>query len=139
MPAGPPTVLLLHELPDGTSHVDWMIAPDSEGREPLITFRLDHRVDEMTDGQRLLARRIGDHRPAYLTYEGAVSGGRGTVRRLARGVVVSWRRAGDRWRMEVEWADPQGRSRRQELRVSRPGAAQDLWLIEGVVEGGPPV
>lgn len=139
MPAGPPTVLLLHELADGTSHVDWMIASDPRGRDPLITFRVDGRVDEMTDEQRLLARRIDDHRPAYLTYEGPVSGGRGTVRRLSRGVVVSWQRAGDRWRMNIEWTGPEGRPRCQELRVSRREAGHDAWLIERVVVGGPPV
>jgi hypothetical protein len=127
--AGPPTVLLLHELPDGTSHVDWMIATEPQGREPLVTFRVDGRVDEMTDQQRLLARRIDDHRPAYLTYEGPVSGDRGTVRRLARGVVVSWDRSGDRWRMKIEWPGPQG-PRCQDLRLSRREAGPDEWVIE---------
>ncbi len=33
------------------------------------------------------ARRIGDHRLAYLTYEGPLSGGRGHVRRIDAGTV----------------------------------------------------
>jgi len=33
------------------------------------------------------ARRIGDHRKAYLDYEGPVSGGRGDVRRVDAGLV----------------------------------------------------
>ena len=65
-----------------------MIAQDPRGRDPLVTFRVPQRVDELHAGQRLEAARIADHRPAYLTYEGPVSGDRGTVRRLARGTVV---------------------------------------------------
>ena len=129
---GRPTVLLLHELPDGTSHVDWMIAPDdTDGRELLVTFRVAGRVDELAAGGQLSARRIDDHRRAYLTYEGPVSNARGTVRRLAAGVVVSWKRDQDRWHMEIEWSDPAGGIRRQTLSVSRhlPG---DEWAIEAV-------
>ncbi len=125
-----PTVLLRHELADGTSHVDWMIAPDEmDGRELLVTFRVAGRVDELTAGGRLAARRIGDHRRAYLTYEGPVSDARGTVRRLAGGVVVSWQRDPDRWHMEIDWLGPAGGLRRQTLDVTRqrPG---DAWAIE---------
>ncbi len=125
-----PTVLLSHELPDATSHVDWMIASEPRGREPLVTFRVGSRIDEMDAGQGLLARRLDDHRAEYLTYEGRVSGNRGTVRRLTRGTVVSWERSGDRWQMEIEWPDPKGGLRRQNLRLSRRGAGSDAWLIE---------
>ncbi len=34
---------------------------------------------------RIAAERIADHRWHYITYEGPVGGGRGTVRRLDRG------------------------------------------------------
>ena len=125
-----PTVLLFHELPDATSHVDWMIASEPRGRGPLVTFRLDSRIDEMDADQGILARRIDDHRAEYLTYEGPISGDRGTVRRLTRGMVVSWERPGDRWQMEIEWPDPKGGLRRQNLRLSRRGAGSDAWLIE---------
>ena len=130
---GWPTVLLAHKLPDETSHVDWMIASEPSGREPLVTFRLARRVDEMAAGQRLLAHRIDDHRPAYLTYEGPVSVGRGTVERLTRGTVVSWQRTGDRWRMEVEWPDANGGLRRQDLRLG-PREAQRDATCEGPSE-----
>ncbi len=126
------TVLLAHELPDETSHVDWMIASEPSGREPLVTFRVGCRVDEIAAGQRVLAHRIDDHRPAYLTYEGPISGGRGTVKRLARGTVVSWQRTGDRWRMEIEWCDPNG-LRCQDLRLTRREASAEapgeVWVI----------
>ena len=125
-----PTVLLLHELPDGTNHVDWMIVPDDmDGHELLVTFRVAGRVDELTAGGRLAATRIADHRRAYLTREGPVSEARGTVRRLADGVVVSWTRDADRWHMEIDWSDPTGGVRRQRLLVRRDGPGDD-WAIE---------
>jgi len=125
-----PTVLLSHEFPDATSHVDWMIASEPLGREPLVTFRLESRLDEIDAEQGLLARRISDHRAEYLTYEGPVSGDRGTVRRLARGTVVSWERSGDRWLMEIDWPWPNGGLRRQNLCLTRRKAGSDAWLIE---------
>lgn len=113
------TVQLLHELPDGTSHVDWMIARDQAGREPLISFRLPRRIDELKPGQRMAAERIADHRPAYLDYEGAVSDKRGTVRRVAWGTVVSEHRQGSSWDLEIRWEDRgDGMSIRQRLRLA---------------------
>jgi hypothetical protein len=124
-----PTVQLLHELPDGSRHVDWMIAQDPRGRDPLVTFRVQQRVDELHAGQRLEAVRIADHRPAYLTYEGPVSGDRGTVRRLARGSVTRLDQRPDGWRMEVRWEVPQ---RPQSLAVTRQGPEEDAWMVEAL-------
>jgi hypothetical protein len=52
-------------------------------RERLAAWRLYEnpcRVDAP-----IRAERIGDHRRAYLDYEGEITGGRGRVRRLDRG------------------------------------------------------
>jgi hypothetical protein len=75
-------VLLLHELPDGSSHYDWMI--QRPGRGQLITFRLSQRIDQAPPHQ-FLGQRLPDHRPEYLGYEGEVSGNRGVVTRLSEG------------------------------------------------------
>lgn len=108
-----PTVQLRHTLPDGSSHIDWLIAQDAAGERPLITFRLArplHRSpatieahgvaavesageDEAGQGgergqsQRwaLEAERLPDHRPKYLAYEGPISNDRGAVVRIAAG------------------------------------------------------
>ncbi len=77
-------VLLLHELPDGSSHFDWMIEREPEGKAGLITFRVSVRIDRMEQG-RFEAVRLADHREAYLSLEGEVSGGRGKVSRVATG------------------------------------------------------
>src|SRR5262245_31688638 len=48
----------------------------------LRTWAIDAPIVPDVD---LPARQLPDHRIAYLAYEGEVSGGRGTVRRLDRG------------------------------------------------------
>lgn len=124
---GRPTVLLLHELPDKTRHVDWMIAQDPRGRDPLITFRLDERVDQLAQGKRTTARRIADHRSLYLEYQGRIEPDRGSVTRLARGVVVSGRLEHESGLLEVHWVTAAGGGRRQTLRLDRRGPCD--WLI----------
>lgn len=46
----------------------------------------------LADGQTIAARALPDHREVYLCYEGRLSGGRGSVRRLVSGEyeVVLW-------------------------------------------------
>lgn len=79
------TVLLHHELPDGSSHFDWMLALDEPASRPLLTWRCERRADEAAPGEILVVERIGDHRVDYLRYEGAIAGERGWVRRVASG------------------------------------------------------
>jgi hypothetical protein len=77
-------VLLRHELPDGSGHFDWLL--DRSGRPDLLAFRVQERIDQLGQGARgFTATRLADHRRAYLTYEGPVSGGRGAVTRVAEG------------------------------------------------------
>lgn len=80
----PRMVLLCHELPDGSWHFDWMIETPGQAEGPLRTLRVHERPDA---ADRFTAELLPDHRRAYLDYEGPVSGGRGTVRRVASGIV----------------------------------------------------
>lgn len=82
-----PTVELRHDLPDGTWHIDWMLATDQAPESPLLTFRLVRSVHSLEPGESLAATRLTDHRHAYLEYEGEVSGGRGRVKRVSSGFV----------------------------------------------------
>ncbi len=66
-----------------------MVGQDSAGRLPLITFRCGARVDELVEGQMMNVIRLANHRPAYLDFEGPISGDRGFVTRVARGEVVA--------------------------------------------------
>jgi hypothetical protein len=80
-----PTALLRHTRDADDVHFDWLIAQDEAACEPLITLQVPRAVHEMTANETVVARRIPDHRTAYLTYEGPVSGDRGQVSRVARG------------------------------------------------------
>jgi hypothetical protein len=92
-------------------HWDFMLEADGT----LVTWAIDSPI---RPGVELPARRLADHRLAYLDYEGAISGGRGRVSRIDRGVyhVAAWsdrcirvelRGARFRGRSELTWADAQ--------------------------------
>jgi len=68
-------VILEHDW-DGV-HYDLMF----EQGERLLTWRLDSRLQPGVQS----ATKLQDHRKDYLTYEGLVSGNRGSVRRVAEG------------------------------------------------------
>jgi hypothetical protein len=74
-----PRFSVLEHAHEGT-HWDWLFEPPEGG--PLWTFALDALP---TPGQPLPARKLPDHRPLYLDYEGPISRNRGTVRRLDSG------------------------------------------------------
>lgn len=108
-----PTVMLRHDLPgdseDELWHVDWLLAREPEAASPLMSFRLERPLHELPVGAAMFAMRIHDHRTTYLTYEGPIPGNRGTVARIAGGLILAvhsgesgqveldlrWRTAGD--------------------------------------------
>lgn len=74
-------VILFHELPadnERDSHWDLMLL-DGDG---LLTWALE--ANPLTQDQ-CSGTRLPVHRLEYLDYEGEVAGGRGAVRRVARG------------------------------------------------------
>ena len=73
-------VILEHEGSACGPHFDWMI----EAGETLATWRVAVPPAEVSPAGAA-AERIADHRTAYLSYEGPVSGGRGTVVRVEAG------------------------------------------------------
>jgi hypothetical protein len=123
--------MLVHELPDGSSHVDWLIArPDADS---LASFRLDGRVDQLRPGKTLVARRVADHRPEWLDREGTVSGGRGTARRLARGSIHFQEVLGTTWHLEIVWEGKEAVARqRLRLEPMDPQRGNDGWRVTAV-------
>lgn len=103
------TVLLLHELPDGTRHYDWMLKVEgsAEPGRPLATFRVSERID-LAEG-RFEGERIGDHREAYLTFEGDIGHRRGRVTRMARGEAAIESITGTGLAVVVAWEGGPGR------------------------------
>jgi hypothetical protein len=80
----PRFVILRHETPPGyerPSHWDLML----ESGGVLRTWAL---AKEPVVGSTQTVEPLGDHRIAYLDYEGPVSGGRGTVSRCDEGEYV---------------------------------------------------
>lgn len=74
--------VLLHQLPEGSresDHFDLLL--EHEGT--LLTWRL--AIEPLLENARSLATKLPDHRLVYLTYEGPISGNRGTVTRVAEG------------------------------------------------------
>jgi hypothetical protein len=96
MSAMPRFVLLEHDHPE--LHWDFML----EDGPVLKTWRLAHPFGE--PGQVIAATALGDHRIAYLDYEGPVSGNRGHVIRRLSGTyrMVEGDFGGDRIVMDLE-------------------------------------
>ena len=91
-------VILQHVMKDG-EHWDLML----ETKDALATWQLREHPTQLGAGVSSIAtKRIGDHRKAYLEYEGPVSGGRGTVTRVDSG---TWRLIESdehAWRIELD-------------------------------------
>lgn len=88
-----PRYVLLEHLWHGV-HWDFML----EAGEVLRTWAIDAPIVEEQD---LPARALGNHRRAYLEYEGEVSGQRGCVRRLDQGTYRALVWAADHVRVEL--------------------------------------
>ncbi len=73
-------VILEHTV-NGGSHFDLML--EVPGQEKLRTLQLQSRL--LKPGDACGFKELEAHRRAYLEYEGEVSGGRGTVKRVERG------------------------------------------------------
>lgn len=101
-------VLLEHVLPTGERHFDWLLERPGVAEGLLLAFRVFARVDEEAAmggrGERYPAERMKDHRRVYLEFEGALTGGRGEVRRVAAGEVEEVAEDAGRVRVVVRWA-----------------------------------
>lgn len=98
-------VLLRHDLPAGSWHLDWLLEPIGRSvahpdDRVLISFRIARIGADwspLIGGGQVRAARMPDHRAAYLTFEGPLSGDRGRVTRLARGRVLELRVSDERF------------------------------------------
>jgi hypothetical protein len=81
--------VVLHHIGTGEDHFDVMFERDGA----LATWGVPST--DFTVPQT--ARKKPDHRPAYLDYEGPVSGDRGSVRRVRSGTYRLCESAPDRW------------------------------------------
>lgn len=89
-------VLHLHSG-QGSDHWDFML----QAGEALVTWQLPESPLGLCPGSSLPARRLADHRSAYLLYEGPVSHNRGAVRAEDRGRCRVLACRADLWRLEL--------------------------------------
>lgn len=114
-----PFVVLRHEQRDGV-HFDVMI----QHGDALATWKCAAPPEQ---GGPLACERIGDHRLAYLTYEGPISGDRGSVTRHDAGTcdVIAWEAA----RVEVVF---RGTRLVGTVVFTRRAAGDQSWTLERV-------
>lgn len=116
----PRFVVLAHDHP--TLHWDFML----EDGDKLHTWRLAQAPDAVGPVD---AEPLGDHRLAYLDYEGPLSGGRGEVRRWDHGEYDLLESTSQR--IVVRLA---GKRLRGEARLERSGIAPN-WIFR--LDGAP--
>ena len=115
-------VIILH-TGHGPEHYDLMLEMLEAG-EALATWRLERDCLDLRPSEALAARKLPDHRRAYLSYQGPVSGGRGRVTRVHAGTYETLDRRSDRLVVRL---DSPGASATFELaRTAEPG---DEWRI----------
>ena len=108
-----PRFAVLEHRWDGV-HWDFLL----EHGETLRSWALGAPI---APGREVPARALPDHRLVYLEYEGAVSGGRGTVRRVDAGQYEARTWAADLVRIRLTGAQLSGEA---ELRRIQVGAAE---------------
>jgi hypothetical protein len=79
------------------AHYDLML----EDGQALATWRIDRLPIALGRHESVPAERLADHRPAYLTYQGPVSRGRGTVRIFDAGTYHLIARSEGAWRVDL--------------------------------------
>lgn len=95
-------VVLLHTLPDGSSHFDWLIdQPRLTQEHRLLAWRCSTRPDEPM--APFSAHQMPDHRAHYLTYQGPLTDNRGQVQRVAVGEVIALTATADHADLTIRW------------------------------------
>jgi len=112
------TVVLRHELVDGSFHFDWLLelrrGSDPDGRD-LLSFRAPSNLSTWTRGGSGVLERTPDHRRLYLRFEGPLDGARGSVRRVGEGAFELIERTPSSEVVEVTWRTPGVRKQRVSL------------------------
>lgn len=115
----PRFVLLLHETPPGyprPTHYDLML----ERGDVLWTWAM---AELPTGDNKIAAERLGDHRRAYLEFEGAIAGDRGSVRRIDWGDYELLSES----RSEIE-LHLDGQALRGKLKLTQDADSQRWWV-----------
>ena len=104
----------------GELHYDLMLSVG----EALATWQLPASPVVLAKGGEMPARRLVDHRSAYLEYEGPVSRGRGRVQRIDGGEYELVSQGPLRWEIVFSGSDLAGR-----WELVRPDEGTDAWTL----------
>ena len=115
-------VIILH-TGYGPDHYDLML----EAGEALATWKLDGDCLGLCPGEGLAARKLPDHRLAYLNCQGPVSGGRGRVRCVHSGTYETLDRRPDRLVVRLQASGQAGIF--ELARLDATGQAGNNWFI----------
>lgn len=132
----PRFVLLFHECPPNfgrPSHWDLMLEAGDVLRtwaleklprdwRPLVDDQLGQPAIAATN--TVPAQPLGDHRPAYLDYEGPLSGQRGSVTRVEAGTFLPREETPERWEVELS-----GRCLAGRMTLTQLQEAESAWQL----------
>jgi len=132
----PRFVLLFHACPGARprpSHWDlmlergevlrtWALAQLPRDWAPLVATSANSPAPAHTNA--VSAEPLGDHRPAYLEFEGPLSGSRGHVTRVEAGTFVIHEESPDRWEVIATGEVLRGR-----ITLSRSAPGADRWQL----------
>jgi hypothetical protein len=110
--------VVLHHTGVPEPHYDLMLETSPESA--LTTFR----IPAWPVNEPAVIVPLGDHRRAYLEFQGPLSGGRGEVRRVAGGTYRTATRTGDRWEIVLDESIP--------LVICRPPPGGDRWYAQRI-------
>jgi len=96
----------------------------------LATWRFVCLFDDICLANDVSCEKIGDHRPAYLTYEGPISGNRGQVTAADRGSCEVLSGGLTRWELHLAGSRLAGR-----FELVRRGPASDQWVFRRLATG----
>jgi hypothetical protein len=115
--------VLHHHTGHGAEHWDFMVLVG----DSLATWQLDTDPRPLSPGQSITARKLADHRIAYLDYQGPVSRQRGLVVRKDRGRCRLLETSADLWGLELSQGQLRGH-----WRIARQ--CDDTWILYRLVE-----
>ncbi len=95
----------------------------------LATWQLDRLPDDSPADQPIEARKLPDHRLAYLSYEGPVTGNRGQVQRGDHGTYELVEQSPVRWEFRLQGTSVSGLFELVEISPD-----EDLWTFRRLDE-----
>lgn len=117
-----PMVLLRHTLPDGTEHLDWLIARQA-AHGPLASLRLPRWP--LLGRDTVEVDVAPDHDRTWLERQGDVSQGRGTAWGIDQGMLQRCLETAQGLHMDVCWA----RMGAQSLLLSKSDGGFELAVL----------